>query len=72
VAALISVLRRFLFAPTLLVWEALKLAKNRGAKQFDFVGVWDERIPNKFHEWKGFTKFKEGFGGAAQYYPLTP
>src|SRR3989344_1688008 len=60
-----------LFAPTLLVWEALKLAKNRGAKQFDFVGVWDERIPNKFHEWKGFTKFKEGFGGAAQYYTLT-
>ena len=60
-----------LFAPTLLVWEALKLAKNRGCKQFDFVGIWDERMPNKFHDWKGFTKFKDGFGGAELYYPIN-
>ncbi len=61
-----------LFAPTLLVWQALKLAKKQGAKQFDFVGAWDERMPNKFNEWKGFTKFKEGFGGTPLYYPLIP
>lgn len=60
-----------LFAPTLLVWEALKLAKNRGCKQFDFVGIWDERMPNKFHDWKGFTKFKDGFGGKSLYYPIA-
>lgn len=60
-----------LFAPTLLVWEALKLSKKRGCTQFDFVGVWDERSPNQFHEWKGFTKFKEGFGGNYIYYPRT-
>ena len=60
-----------LFAPTLLVWEALKLAKKRGCKQFDFVGVWDERTPKQFHEWKGFTKFKEGFGGKSIYYPTA-
>ncbi|MBI5619441.1 peptidoglycan bridge formation glycyltransferase FemA/FemB family protein [Candidatus Gottesmanbacteria bacterium] len=59
-----------LFAPTLLVWEALKLSKQRGCKQFDFVGVWDEREPSKFSDWKGFTKFKEGFGGNALSYPI--
>ncbi len=60
-----------LFAPTLLVWEALRLSKKRGCKQFDFVGVWDERSPKQFHEWKGFTKFKEGFGGSSLYYPIN-
>lgn len=61
-----------LFAPTLLVWEALKLSKKRGAKTFDFIGVWDERIPKENLSWKGFTKFKEGFGGQTLYYPIFP
>ncbi len=60
-----------LFAPTLLVWEALKLSKKRGCKQFDFVGVIDERLPGNFKDWKGFTKFKEGFGGYPLYYPIA-
>lgn len=60
------------FAPTLLVWEALKLSKSHGAHEFDFVGVWDERIPQENTSWKGFTKFKEGFGGNTRYYPLLP
>ncbi len=60
-----------LFAPTYLVWEALRESKRRNMKCLDFVGVWDERIPEKNHEWKGFTKFKEGFGGTPLYYPLT-
>lgn len=60
-----------LFAPTLLVWEALKVTKKLGCKALDFVGVWDERHPNKNLEWKGFTKFKEGFGGYTLYYPIT-
>lgn len=59
-----------LFAPTLLVWEALRIAKKRGAKQFDFLGVWDERKKHKHGEWKGFTRFKEGFGGKPFYYPI--
>ena len=59
-----------LFAPTLLVWEAIKIAKKRGAKQFDFLGVWDERKPKEHLDWKGFTRFKEGFGGIHEYYPL--
>jgi len=61
-----------LFAPTILVWEAMKLAKKKGCKTFDFVGVWDERIPKENTEWFGFTKFKEGFGGETLYYPLIP
>ncbi len=60
-----------LFAPTLLVWEALKVSKKRRCTSLDFLGVWDERKPHEHNEWKGFTKFKEGFGGTALYYPLT-
>lgn len=58
------------FAPTFLVWEALKLSRILGAKFFDFVGVWDERLPKYSKEWLGFTKFKEGFGGETVYYPI--
>lgn len=60
-----------LSAPTLLVWYALKLSKQRGCKEFDFVGVWDERTPQQNKNWKGFTKFKEGFGGDPLYYPIV-
>lgn len=61
-----------LFAPTILVWEAMKLSKLRRCTALDFVGVWDERLPDKNPEWKGFTKFKEGFGGQSLYYPTVP
>lgn len=60
-----------LFAPTLLVWEAIRESKRYHSKLFDFVGVWDERIPKKNTDWKGFTKFKEGFGGKTIFYPLV-
>lgn len=61
---------KLLFAPTLLAWECMKLAKQRGATSFDFVGVWDGRLSREFDSWKGFTKFKEGFGGKEIAYPL--
>ena len=60
-----------LFAPPLLVWEALKVSKQRKMKRFDFVGVWDERLPRGNDSWKGFTKFKEGFGGNQVHYPIA-
>ncbi len=60
-----------LFAPTILMWEAMKLSKARGMKLFDLVGVWDERLPRLYRDWKGFTKFKEGFGGKTIYYPVA-
>ncbi len=52
-----------MYAPSLLVWEALKLSKNRGCDRFDFEGIYDERFPKASSSWRGFTKFKEGFGG---------
>lgn len=52
-----------LFAPTLLVWEALKISRTRKCRMFDFEGIYDERFPKASENWKGFTKFKEGFGG---------
>lgn len=56
-----------LFAPSLLVWEALKTAKKLGCTEFDFEGIYDERFP--ISSWKGFTKFKQGFGGKEVLFP---
>ncbi|MCL5675638.1 MAG: peptidoglycan bridge formation glycyltransferase FemA/FemB family protein [Patescibacteria group bacterium] len=51
-----------LFAPSLLVWEALKLSKKKSCTTFDFEGVKDSRFPET-KSWAGFSKFKNGFGG---------
>lgn len=50
-------------APSLLVWEAIKLSKKRKCTNFDFEGVFDSRFPKINDAWKGFSKFKSGFGG---------
>lgn len=55
------------FAPSLLVWESVKLAKKLKLKIFDFGGIYDERFPLK--SWKGFTRFKESFGGKEVIFP---
>lgn len=57
------------YAPSLLVWQALKLAKKKGCNIFDFEGIYDERFPSVNKNWLGFTKFKNGFGGKEIYYP---
>lgn len=44
-----------------IVWEGILWAKRRGAKLFDFEGIYDKRFPNK--SWAGFTHFKKSFGG---------
>ena len=49
------------------VWEGMKWAKKRGAKYFDMEGIFDERFP--IPAWRGFTKFKKGFGGKAVKFP---
>lgn len=59
-----------LFAPTLLAWETIRLAKKRKKKIFDFEGVIDARYSST-KAWRGFTKFKEGFGGEVVEYPPT-
>ena len=58
-----------LFVPTMLVWEAIKLGKKLGKKYFDFEGIYDERFPLK--AWKGFTRFKQSFGGKEVVFPGT-
>lgn len=52
-----------------IVWEGILWAKARGAKIFDFEGIYDRRFPNE--KWKGFSFFKEGFGGYEKTYPGT-
>ncbi|MCK9368354.1 peptidoglycan bridge formation glycyltransferase FemA/FemB family protein [Candidatus Dojkabacteria bacterium] len=43
------------------IWEAIKYAKEKGFKYFDFWGVAEK--DNKKDPWSGFTTFKKGFGG---------
>jgi lipid II:glycine glycyltransferase (peptidoglycan interpeptide bridge formation enzyme) len=64
-------LGRELFAPTLLSWKAIQDAKKRKLKIFDFDGIYDERYPETTKHWRGFTKFKQGFGGKVVEFPRT-
>ncbi len=56
--------------PYLLQWEAIKEAKSRGCKIYDF---WGHTDPEKFpkHPWAGPTLFKMGFGGYKEEYIKT-
>ncbi len=48
-------------APYRLQWEAIKEAKKRGCRQYNFWGILQEgRTPKN---WGGLTLFKQGFGG---------
>jgi len=53
--------------PYLVVWEAMKEAKRRGCKTWDFEGIYDARWPNK--GWAGFSHFKKSFGGEEVEFP---
>lgn len=54
----------------LLQWEAIKEAKRRGCKLYDFWGyVNPQKYPN--HPWSGPTLFKMGFGGRPFEYVKT-
>jgi lipid II:glycine glycyltransferase (peptidoglycan interpeptide bridge formation enzyme) len=54
----------------LLQWEAIKEAKRRGCKLYDF---WGYVNPKKYpkHPWAGPTLFKMGFGGSPHFYVKT-
>jgi peptidoglycan pentaglycine glycine transferase (the first glycine) len=43
------------------LWEAIKEAKRRNYKIFNFYGIVENK-PN--HHWNGLSKFKMGFGGS--------
>lgn len=53
----------------LMLWEAIKEAKNRGCKKFNFWGI--APIEDKNHPWTGLTLFKMGFGGYKKEYIKT-
>lgn len=50
-------------APSLIVWEAIRMAKKLGCEIFDLEGIYDSRYQRATKSWKGFTMFKKGFGG---------
>lgn len=52
---------REVMANYLLQWHAIKEAKARGMKYYDFLGIAPESA--KKHPWKGVTEFKKKFGG---------
>lgn len=56
--------------PYLLQWEAIREAKRRGCRLYDFWGYVD---PQKYphHPWAGPTLFKMGFGGKPYEYVKT-
>jgi len=55
-----SVEYRNIMPSNLLMWEAIKLGKKLGAKEFD---MWGSLGPNydPTDPWSGFTRFKEGY-----------
>jgi lipid II:glycine glycyltransferase (peptidoglycan interpeptide bridge formation enzyme) len=63
-------------ASYLIQWEAIREAKKRGKKLYNFWGIAPEDNAN--HPWRGITLFKKGFGGRemefmhAQDYTVSP
>ncbi len=53
----------------LLQREAIKEAKNRTCKLYNFWGITDGNIKN--HPWQGLSQFKMGFGGYRREYVKT-
>jgi len=53
----------------LLQWEAIKEAKKRNCKLFNFWGIISEK--EKSHPWAGLSLFKKGFGGYEKSYVKT-
>lgn len=53
---------RNLMPSNLMLWEAIKWGKAKGAKLFDLWGALGPN-PNPKDPWYGFHKFKEGYGG---------
>lgn len=59
---------RNVMAPYLLHWEAIRDAKAKGYKTYDFFGIAPENAVN--HPWTGVTEFKKKFGGMEVSYQL--
>ncbi len=53
----------------LLLWGAIKKAKEKGCEKFNFWGVVSDEA--KDHPWHGLSLFKKGFGGKNKEYIRT-
>jgi lipid II:glycine glycyltransferase (peptidoglycan interpeptide bridge formation enzyme) len=53
----------------LLLWDAIRRAKELKCEKFNFWGIAPEGHKN--HPWKGLTLFKKGFGGYKKEYLRT-
>ncbi len=62
-----SEIKREFMAPHLLHWRAICDSKAAGLARYDFWGVEE----NKKHPWRGFSRFKLGFGGEILEYAGT-
>lgn len=51
------------YANRLILWEAIKYAKEKGLKEFDLGGLFPEEKVEKDPEKKGINSFKLSFGG---------
>ncbi len=49
-----------------ILWEAIREAKRRGCRYFNFWGVVGD--DQEKHPWYGLSRFKKGFGGHEQWY----
>ncbi len=55
----------------LLQWEAIKEAKRRGCRKYNFWGIAPKIENFRHHPWAGLTLFKMGFGGCRKEYVKT-
>ena len=58
---------RNVMASYLVQWTAIREAKKRGCKYYDFLGISPEGSKN--HAWSGVTSFKKKLGGRVVNYP---
>lgn len=56
-------------AAYLTLLNAIEYLKRNNIKYLDLEGIYDDRFPTHTKNWKGFTKFKLGWGGKAAEYP---
>ena len=65
---------RALMAPYILQWQAMKLCRERGCREYDLLGIappshMSIAKSHKLHPWAGVTRFKLQFGGRIEEYP---
>ena len=54
--------KRSYMAPTLLYWDTIIRAKEKGMEQYDFFGIAPQEA-DPSHPWAGITRMKAGFSG---------